>query len=140
MYHIVYLSTAVSLMTDEELKDILTTSRTNNKENHVTGVLLYCEGTFVQLIEGKEENVKKTYDAIQNDKRHKSLTLLISCAAEKRIFPRWDMGFASTDKSLLKDIDGYMDPSHPDFLKSDENSQAIFILQTFAENNKISKR
>lgn len=138
MYHIVYLSTAVKLMTDEELKDILTTSRKNNKEKNVTGVLLYCEGTFVQLIEGTEEDVKSIYTSVEKDTRHKNIILLISYAAKERVFPSWAMGFASANKEALKEIDGYIDPAHPDFLKTDKNSQAIFILQTFAENNKIS--
>lgn len=138
MYHIVYLSTAVKSITETDLTDILNSSRKNNKERNVTGLLMYCDGNFVQLIEGEEEDVKAIYAAIEKDGRHKNIILLISSASEQRNFPDWTMGFAAAEKDDLHQIEGYVNPKNPDFLKVNHNSQAIFILQTFAENNKIS--
>lgn len=49
MYQLVYLSSAVELFREEELKDLLATSRLNNEKLHVTGMLLYHEGNFIQV-------------------------------------------------------------------------------------------
>jgi hypothetical protein len=52
MKNIVYVSAAVKLLDDDQLFDILSSSRKNNAERDVTGVLLYSEGVFIQVLEG----------------------------------------------------------------------------------------
>lgn len=138
MYYLVYISTAVSLMTDVELKEILTVSRRNNEKAGVTGMLLYCEGTFIQLLEGDEENVHEIYSSIQQDTRHKNLIKLVVGEDETRNFADWSMGFATTDKTLLSLLEGYVSPIAPSFLYGDDRSPAMVILKTFAENNWVT--
>ena len=52
MKQIIYISSAAKKMDDDDLLDILKTSRENNKKNDISGMLLYDNGSFIQVLEG----------------------------------------------------------------------------------------
>lgn len=73
---------------------ILKTSRVYNAEHGVTGLLLYSQGKYYQVLEGEEAEVRSLFiDRISKDKRHHSITLLEEQKLEARNFPEWSMGF-----------------------------------------------
>ena len=45
---------------------LLEQSRTRNQKQHITGMLLYLNGTFIQVLEGAEKDVNEIYAAIVN--------------------------------------------------------------------------
>ena len=55
MIHLCYVSTATRLMTQADLLDLLATARQRNKACDVTGMLLYKDMSFVQILEGAAE-------------------------------------------------------------------------------------
>lgn len=136
MEYIVYVSTAKRLLTEDELLDLLTTARTKNKKHSVTSMLLYCQGTFMQVLEGEKSSVELVYKAIELDTRHKNIIKLASGTIEKRNFPDWSMGFASVNSETLQEIEGFL--SSPD-LNLIRNSEHITVnmLKTFVDNNKL---
>ena len=75
----------------EILSAILVASRANNRKNDITGALICRSDIFLQLLEGPEQKVKNTYEAIQNDDRHINVYHLIDQTVEKRLFPAWAM-------------------------------------------------
>ena len=75
----------------EILSAILVASRANNRKNDITGALICRSDIFLQLLEGPEQNVKNTYEAIQNDDRHINVYHLIDQPVKKRLFPAWAM-------------------------------------------------
>ena len=75
----------------EILSAILVASRANNRKYDITGALICRSDIFLQLLEGPEQQVKNTYDAIQNDDRHVNVYNLIDRPIEKRLFPAWAM-------------------------------------------------
>src|SRR5688572_19699226 len=77
LFSLVYVSASTHLMEDAELEAILTKSRDNNAELGLTGMLLYYEGAFMQVLEGTEENVRGLYTRISQDPRHHRVTLLL---------------------------------------------------------------
>jgi len=137
MYYLIYISTAVKLMNPQELTEILTISRKKNLENNITGMLLYAEGTFIQVLEGAEQDVLSTYRTIIMDLRHKNLIKLVSAPIEKRAFPEWSMGFAVIGASKMAELQGYI---HPDdiFFEDSATDPAISIMKTFVENNNLT--
>jgi hypothetical protein len=108
MKNIIYLSTAVKLITDEQLIDILNSARTNNKLKNVTGVLLYGDGTFIQVIEGEDADVDYIFDKILKDTRHKNVITLMNAQIVERSFDDWVMGFASVDAAQTENLTGYL--------------------------------
>ena len=75
----------------EILSAILVASRANNRKHDITGALICRSDIFLQLLEGPEQQVKNTYDAIQKDDRHVNVYNLINRPVEKRLFPAWAM-------------------------------------------------
>ena len=75
----------------EILSAILVASRANNRKNDITGALICRSDIFLQLLEGPEQHVINTYEAIQNDDRHINIYHLIDRPVKKRLFPAWAM-------------------------------------------------
>jgi Sensors of blue-light using FAD len=98
-----YLSTAVHLMDDEELETLLQDSRTVNRAHGVSGVLLCCDQTFLQYIEGPPEGVDRVMQRILASRRHHSLLTLLDESVTERSFQDWDMGLARpTSSDMLR--------------------------------------
>jgi hypothetical protein len=136
MKHIVYLSTAVYLMTDDELADILTVARTNNSKIDVTGILLYSGGTFIQVLEGMPEVINKLLKTIEDDLRHKNIIVIVDEDLEKRNFQDWSMGYSTIDIKKGKELIGYLKTT--DEIKSSDSANRVFsILQTFINTNNL---
>ena len=97
------------LFSEEELIQLLETSRQNNAKIGVTGMLLYKDGNFMQLIEGPEEAVRALHAKISIDPRHRGLITLLQGHQENREFQDWAMGFQSLDAAGLRKLPGYSD-------------------------------
>jgi len=138
MYYIVYLSTANWLMGEGELDSILEVSRHNNTKNDITGLLVYADGSIIQLLEGEKETVLSTYRKILKDPRHSSAIKLIEGEISERNFPQWSMGFETISKSKISNLTGYASLKSPEFEKSidlNKKHPAIVILRSFLKNN-----
>ena len=130
MFHLIYLSTARKLFTDNDLLEMLTISVKNNTLRNVTGFLIYVEGRFIQVLEGKKTDVEFIFDKILNNNRHHQITVLEKHNIKKRNFETWSMGFKSLsqDDELIS-IDGYSSISS---LKSlDKQSDVLSTFMKF---------
>jgi len=67
---LVYVSSATLPFSGEDLRALLATCRENNAELGVTGMLLYKDGNFMQVLEGDEQAVRGLYARIAADPRH----------------------------------------------------------------------
>jgi len=94
IYRYIYLSTATEPMTEEDIEQILATSRRNNTPAEITGLLVYHDGHFLQVIEGPKEAVTDCVARIKQDPRHDAIFRLSSGPAAQRAFADWRMGFA----------------------------------------------
>jgi len=106
---VVYVSSAVRLLSDEELKELLRLSRINNARLGVTGMLLYDRGNFIQMLEGPGVNVDALYERIRADPRHTRITTLLQGPLEKRQFETLAMGFDNCADLSVDDRAGYSD-------------------------------
>ena len=77
MYHLVYTSVAVAPFSEVDLIQLLEQSRNSNKTTDITGILLYIQGKFIQVLEGEKTVVNKLYTKIVGDVRHKKVTIVI---------------------------------------------------------------
>ncbi len=76
---------------DAEINQILQTSRRKNKEQNVTGALLFDSGYFAQALEGPRLAIEQIFERIQRDPRHGEVTVLSSQTHGRRDFPEWSM-------------------------------------------------
>ena len=94
MLSLTYFSTETVPFSDADLFELLEVSRRNNIADDITGMMIYHDGHFVQVLEGPEEAVRATYARIASDVRHRDISLELEDRVEERAFPDWSMGFA----------------------------------------------
>lgn len=99
MFYLIYVSSAVKLMNHDELLLLLDEARKKNQELGVTGMLLYQEGTFMQMLEGEKQIVLDLYEAIKKDDRHTGVLTMLTDEIAERNFKDWSMGFFNMDET-----------------------------------------
>lgn len=109
MYSLVYVSSASTLFTKQQLTELLQIAREKNTAAQITGMLLYKDGNFMQVLEGEESAVKQVYNHISADNRHKGVIVLLSGTVENRTFPDWSMGFRDLRSPELAQTPGFND-------------------------------
>jgi len=107
MLSLVYVSSARHLYSEDELKALLQRSRDNNVRLGLTGMLLYKNGNFMQVLEGPEDTLAQLYSKIQSDPRHHTILQLMRKPIQEREFPSWSMGFKNLDDPGLRETPGY---------------------------------
>lgn len=137
MLSLIYVSTSVKLLNDEELLDILKVSRENNSSRDVTGLLLYKGGNFMQVLEGPDEVVEALYETIKTDPRHKDVFVLSREQISNRQFPAWEMAFQNLDNPEVKSEPGYSQFLQDEFIADvyrENPLRAYIMLLTFRDN------
>ncbi|MFZ5724358.1 MAG: BLUF domain-containing protein [Pseudomonadota bacterium] len=99
MLSLCYLSSAAVPFSPEALDALLARSRANNTRDGITGMLLYRDGDFLQVLEGPADAVRTTYRRISADPRHSRVLLIDESEIEQRAFGDWSMGFRRLAKN-----------------------------------------
>lgn len=135
MHNLVYMSSASELFSADELVELLAVARRNNEPRKVTGMLLYREGSFIQVLEGEYEDVYYIYNKVAKDPRHNGLIVLLDEPTDQRNFANWSMGFANAGLVKEGDVPGYtpvMEPFNRDELRV-RPSDAMILLKSFRD-------
>ena len=125
----------------KDLSSLLEYAREWNQEHHVTGMLLYIqgkfvdqnEGRFIQVLEGQEEEVRNLFNNIRRDSRHRQVTLLQEVNVKNKNFKTWTMGFERMTIDHYTSLQGSFDLNNR-FLTIKPNSHfnsALPFLQSF---------
>ena len=107
LYFLIYVSIASRELSEPELVELLELSRANNMRDDITGMLLYKDRRFMQLLEGPESTVCATYARIARDARHHDATILLEGETTERDFDDWSMGFHALDGEAARAIPGF---------------------------------
>lgn len=127
LHRAIYFSRATHAVTAALVADILETARINNARDGVTGVLIFNDGRFVQILEGAPSTLDRLLDTIQADPRHTDMDVMARDPIETRDFPQWDMAYLGPTTDLatgagLASLDAVMDG-----LRSDDDFIAAFV-------------
>jgi len=106
MIQISYISSATAPMSTEDLLVLLRQCRENNAGRGVTGMLLYANGTFLQVLEGPDQVIDDLVEIIKKDSRHTNIKMLYRKPIERRQYSDWSMGFKRLSDQDLKDVEG----------------------------------
>ena len=109
LYHLGYVSTEAVKFSEEALVALLSEARNANTDRDVTGLLLYREGSFYQVLEGSESAVMATFHDIEGDPRHKEVSILFNGETDAREFADWKMGFLNLDGVDFETLSGFSD-------------------------------
>jgi hypothetical protein len=107
MINLIYASSAVKPLTEEDLLELLIKARSNNNKLGVTGMLLYKSGNFLQVLEGEESVVQPLFDKIAEDTRHHQVTLIAKRPVSERHFAGWSMAFSNLNVINPEEVPGY---------------------------------
>ena len=102
-YQLVYSSQATQPMRATDLEKILVDARVGNETRNVTGVLIYVDGVFFQILEGDKDVVVALMKSIAQDSRHSSVKIISENEANERAFGSWRMAYlnATPDQMSL---------------------------------------
>lgn len=103
LYRLMYVSTAVDELSYSDLDHILTAARFHNAQVDVTGLLIYRDGLFLQVLEGPFKSVREVLSRVILDQKHSNLRVLFEGPADERFFEDWGMAFLDSDLSEEND-------------------------------------
>jgi len=96
-------------MGEQDLLDLLAQSRSRNLRQQVTGMLVYRDGAFLQVLEGEAADVQEIYRSIVVDDRNTGHYLIAKESITERNFPNWSMGFEDLTQCPADELEGYSD-------------------------------
>ena len=116
----IYASAASSNFSAKDLADLLEKAQQNNAKLGLTGMLLYAEGSFFQVLEGPADVVAAQYAKIERDPRHSQVTVVIQEPISRRYFDAWTMGFYNVSGDELAGLSGVNN-----FFDEDRNAVSV---------------
>ena len=130
----VYVSSAVKPFTPAELVDLLRVARDNNARAGLTGMLLYHEGNFMQMLEGAPAAVDALLAKLRDDPRHTRVQVLLRKPIAARTCGEWQMAFRDT-RSLspaeLSEVSQFLRPTFSPVESGEQASAAPRLLEIF---------
>ncbi|GAA4497182.1 hypothetical protein GCM10023172_11730 [Hymenobacter ginsengisoli] len=134
MHHIIYLSQATVPFDKAQLEHLLVQARQFNAAHELTGILLYGNDQFFQVLEGDQATVHSLYARICEDPRHRNVTTYADKPIVARAFPDWQMAYHSLPPQQFLEFASYVSPDelrleHPSLSIAD--TQLLQLLRTF---------
>ena len=90
---ILYVSAGLKNFTPKEMEDLAEIAYSNNLMLNLSGYLFYVKNTFIQYLEGPEENLNELFSRICSDDRHTVIRWISDEKLETRRFPDWSMRY-----------------------------------------------
>ena len=108
MRQVIYASAATVSFSQSDLIELLKIARQRNSAVDISGMLLYNAGSFLQVLEGPDENIDALFAKIQKDTRHARCLLLSRKTIQEKEFENWSMGFVDITR-VAERIEGFVD-------------------------------
>lgn len=136
MISLTYISTATRELDLTGIRALLETSRRNNAELDLTGMLLYAGQHFIQTLEGERRHVEGLLETIRDDERHHHLAVALVDEIEQRAFPDWTMGcrvLTAEQAAALPGLNDYLDPDSSLYASNDGLGRAGVFHRIFRD-------
>ena len=105
-----YVSSAKESLTNIDLEHLFFVNNRNNSELDISGILVYNNGNFLQILEGEKHTIDNLFLKISKDSRHNNIIELINAPTFERIFKDYESGFVVVeDVKKLKQLENYLD-------------------------------
>lgn len=98
---IIYSSRASDPLSVEEAQTLLKDARNGNARRNVSGVLIYKDEIFLQVLEGEHDVLERLMRNIIADSRHCDVEVIRDSPIDKRDFDAWRMAYLSPSESEL---------------------------------------
>ncbi|RFP65958.1 BLUF domain-containing protein [Hymenobacter lapidiphilus] len=138
MYHLVYSSQVMGTLSESLLREMLIKFRQYNHQAGITGILLYCNGQVLQVLEGERKAVEQLYGRIEHDPRHSTVVKLADGPVSWREFPEWSMAFAVASPSAFASLAGYCDPENPWQPRNEAGRLIRELIREFIQQTRLT--
>ncbi len=101
LFQLIYVSAASAPLAPVQLRELLSVARKNNHSVNVSGMLVYHDQCFLQVLEGPYVAVEAIFNRVCTDPRHQQVKVLLRQNIETKEFDDWSMAY----------IDGKEDPT-----------------------------
>jgi hypothetical protein len=101
LFGFLYTSELAPTAEVRDVADIIRRSRSYNRNNGVTGILIFDGLRFCQYLEGQRDVVLTLARTIQTDARHRLFKVLHQGYSADRRFGEWSMGYALDTRGIL---------------------------------------
>ena len=133
LYNLCYVSSAKSTLSETDIEHLFRVNKRNNTSLGISGILVYSNGNFLQILEGEKQKIETLFAKISRDKRHSHIIELISTPIEERIFDDYELGFVIVDNNKkLSQLKSYLN-----WIKEAEIitvDKVIRIVENFIDN------
>ncbi len=127
LHRVIYTSVPMEGLGPDDISAILRTAIANNSEKNITGVLVYGQGLFMQVLEGSPREIRKLIGDIRRDPRHSEMEVQFLDSIEGREFADWAMAYVGADEAIAT-LDGIRAVEEAiSRMKSDDGIAATFI-------------
>jgi hypothetical protein len=133
---VVYVSSATKHLEEDEILEILRVARRKNQELDITGMLLYRDGNFLQVLEGPASAVESLIQKIKRDHRHQGLILMSRKNIDERQFADWSMAFRNMSKNCSHEeaFNPFLEADFEDDEVGEESELVFRLLRRFKED------
>jgi len=97
MYQLIYISSATKNLDREEFLQLVAHSQSKNNAQGITGVLMFKDGNFMQVLEGDQELIAQLYATIKVDSRHTLVSIIHEGPISFREYPGWSSSFFNSE-------------------------------------------
>lgn len=133
LYNLCYVSSAINTLSEEDLEHLFRVNKRNNTHLNISGILVYNNGNFLQILEGEKLRIQNLFRKICQDSRHNNIIKLIDTSIEERIFDDYELGFVTVDDNKKrKQLTSYLN-----WIKEAELmtvDKVIHIVENFIDN------
>ena len=134
MYQILYTSKALNPFKDDELQQLLEVARINNSKKSITGMLLYCNSNFIQLLEGNEKDLMELFEIISADGRHIEVEKIMESKIAAPQFPDWSMGYKYLSPQQLTNLNEHENSDISGFIRKTQPFKLLKLMSAKSWN------
>ena len=143
LLRLTYASRAAEGLSCADLSAIAREAQSRNAMLGVTGLLLYVDGDFLQVLEGPGGAVERLYEMIEKDARNKWVTRLSTERVLRRAFEDWSMGCfeIGLEEIALEGEEAFfvIDEETPRIRPRFSGEFTVFLEQFYARNRARGK-
>lgn len=92
-YAITYVSTADEGLKSKDIEYLLDLTKDRNNAENITGILLFSDGNFFQIIEGEKTKIDDLFHKIEIDQRHHGLIKIFGRRIKNAAYDGYETDF-----------------------------------------------
>ena len=101
LHFLIYVSQATQCLSSDDLNTLQKQAQSSNRSAGISGCLLYQDGYFMQILEGKRDVILALMDRIKADTLHRDVRVVIEGPARSRLFADWGMVLRDLNKEMI---------------------------------------